>query len=84
MSKISKVNGKEKGGDAPFGLSSGIKVKELVDFQSYNEMQTQGTFFNSQERNKVGTFKVRLGRTYKREYKVISTYTNSKKMVSAS
>jgi hypothetical protein len=27
---------------------------------------------------------VRLGRTYKREYKVISTYTNSKKMVSAS
>jgi hypothetical protein len=27
MSKISKVNGKEKGGDAPLGLSSGIKVK---------------------------------------------------------
>jgi hypothetical protein len=40
MSKLSKVNGKEKGGDAPLGLSSGIKVKELVDFQSYNEMQT--------------------------------------------
>jgi len=60
MSKISKVNGKEKGGDAPFDLSSGIKVKEL-DFQSYNEMQTQGTFFNSQKRNKGGSFKMRLG-----------------------
>jgi hypothetical protein len=61
MSKISKVNGKEKGGDAPLGLSSGIKVKELIDFQSYNEMQTQGMFFNSQERNKGGSFKMKLG-----------------------
>jgi hypothetical protein len=60
MSKLSKVNGKEKGGNARLGLSSGIKVKELVDFQSYNEMQTQGTFFNSQERSKGGSFKMRL------------------------